>query len=639
MQSQLFYIKLLIKRISIILLLYELCRLLFLMFNYDYFSDIPFTGLLSTFIYGIRFDLSAIVYSNIIFISLHLIPHNNRGTKLYQFITKIIFYLFNGTALLFNIIDIEYFRFTDKRSTSDLFALIQLGEDFKNVAPQLLMDFGYYLMFLILILFAAEWLYRKTEKEIKLFKINYFLQTVFLIFSILLLMVIARGGTQLRPISVSSASQHVEPKLIPLVVNTPFSIIRTLGKTHLEEKKYFSENELNQIYPIEHDYQNTGTLNFLKQHNINSSTNENVIIIILEGFSKEFIGKLNNTKGYTPFLDSLISQSIVFPNAYANGKKSIEALPSILLGLPSFMEDPLITSTYQGNNINSIAGILKKTGYYSAFFHGGTNGTMGFETFIKKIEFDKYFGRTEYNNDDDFDGVWGIWDEEFLQFAATEISNFQKPFLGCIFTLSSHHPNSIPAKYSRQFEDETSQIHKSILYADFALKKFFESASKKSWFSNTLFIITADHTAITVNSSYYTRHGNYAIPMIIFNNKLNFNGESAKTVQHTDILPTILDYLNYKKKFFAFGESMFNNSSKGISFNYLNGIYQIMDQQHLLLFDGFDVTGLYDYTRDVTLKNNIMNQNNNIETHLSLKLQAVLQQYNNSLINNSLNKN
>ena len=104
----------------------------------------------------------------------------------------------------------------------------------------------------------------------------------------------------------------------------------------------------------------------------------------MECFSKEFIGFYNSGKGYTPFLDSLMKNSLVFENAYSNGLKSIEALPAISASIPGLIENPFITSNYSQNNINSIASILNKEGYNTSFFHGGVRGTMGFYSFCKK---------------------------------------------------------------------------------------------------------------------------------------------------------------------------------------------------------------------------------------------------------------
>ena len=63
---------------------------------------------------------------------------------------------------------------------------------------------------------------------------------------------------------------------------------------------------------------------------------------------------------------------------------------------------------------------------------------MGFDAFANLSGFDDYFGKTEYNNDDDYDGIWGIWDEPFLQYFAKQMNTFKQPFYTTLFTVSSH---------------------------------------------------------------------------------------------------------------------------------------------------------------------------------------------------------
>ena len=110
---------------------------------------------------------------------------------------------------------------------------------------------------------------------------------------------------------------------------------------------------------------------------------KNVVIIILESFSKEYVGYYNNGKGYTPFLDSLINYSLVMERAYANGIKSIEALPSIVSSIPTLMNNPFITSIYATNKYYSLPLLLKREGYSTSFFHGGNRGTMGFYSLVR----------------------------------------------------------------------------------------------------------------------------------------------------------------------------------------------------------------------------------------------------------------
>ncbi len=200
---------------------------------------------------------------------------------------------------------------------------------------------------------------------------------------------------------------------------------------------------------------------------------KNIVIIILESFSKEYTA-LGHRQSFTPFLDSLMKVSIVFENAWSNGTKSIEGIPAIISSMPTWMDNPFINSLYCNNNTHSLPLLLKKENYFSAFFHGGINYVLNKKVLPnKKIYISKSKNeRNEYNNDKDFDGYWGIWDEPFLQFTANKINTFKQPFFCAIFTLSSHHPFKVPEKYQNILPKGKLPIQQSIAYTDLALKKF-----------------------------------------------------------------------------------------------------------------------------------------------------------------------
>jgi phosphoglycerol transferase MdoB-like AlkP superfamily enzyme len=408
-------------------------------------------------------------------------------------------------------------------------------------------------------------------------------------------------------------------------LNTPFSILKTIEIEKIDEKRYFSDSELYYIFnPIQNPKITAYT-----------NRNSNIFIIILESFSKEYTC-LGKRKSYTPFLDSLMNESLVFDNAFANGKKSIEGIPSIIAGIPALMNEPFITSAYCSNHFDSPVRLLKKIGYTSAFFHGGTNGTMGFDAFCSAAGFDNYFGRYEYNHDKDYDGNWGIWDEEFFQYTCKKVSEMKPPFLVTLFSLSSHHPYAIPEKYKNKFKNGTHPIHKSIQYTDYALKKFFESASKENWFSNTLFIITADHTGPS-SDGYYSNHaGIFSVPILFYKPGSNLKGKDSRIVQHCDIAPTLLSYVGVSEPFFSFGNNILDSTSNRFVVNFIGDVYQFFENDYLLQFDGERIIGFYHFKNDSLLQHNLMGSNMEIKETMGKKLKAIIQVYTSCMVNNKL---
>lgn len=629
MQRGTFHILLLLKRLFILLLVYGVCRILFFLVNHSLFT-VQSDELLFIILHGFRFDISSIVYCNALFILLHFIPFSIRDSKGYQHLLKGLFYLSNIPGILLNCIDFIYFRFTLKRTTSDIFRWTGLGEDLKKLLPRFITDFWYVIPLFIFLVVLLEYLYRKTwrynmpAKEERKVKPNLILQIALTLALAGLCVLGARGGWQLRPITILSASEGISPQNVPLVLNTPFTIITTYKKSGLVELQYFPLEQAEKMFSVVHP---KDSFPFSKK---------NVVVIIMESFAAEYVGGLNNGKGYTPFLDSLMEVSDHFSNAFANGRKSIEGVPAIIAGLPTLMENPYISSVYSGNQFNSLASLLKKQGYNTSFFHGGTNGTMGFDNFSRMAGFESYFGRKEFNNDAHYDGFWGIYDESFMQYFSSQLSTFKQPFVSCFFSLSSHHPFLIPEKYKRQFRKGTLEIHQSIQYADWALRQFFKSAEKERWYNNTLFVITADHTSLTDQKQYYSAIGGCRIPLVFFEPGSSSKEKSDVVVQQIDIMPSVLHRLHYPEAYAAFGRNAFSKEQTHYAISYLNNIYQYIEKDYMMQYNGEKSISLYQYPVDTLLQRNLITKETAKAADIELRLKALIQVYNYRMIHNKL---
>ena len=564
------------------------------------------------FIAGLRFDISAIVYINIPLFILLFLPNNLRSGKNYHKLTNWIFYVVNIPFLIINNVDIEYFKFTQKRSTTDLFQLMSLGNDAKNIIPQYLKDYWPITLFSI----VQAYLLLKV-KEIPNYRFSLNLKSIskqllFLVLASGLFIISARGGLQLKPINTINAGELCGSQNTSLILNTPFCILHSLDEKPLSTYSYFKKQELENIY---------SSIHIPKSKAIDK---KNIIILIMESYSKEFVGHYNKGESYTPFLDSLMEHGIVFNNAYANGLKSIEALPAITASIPTLMDNPFITSNYGQNQFESLASLLKIEGYNTSFFHGGQRGTMGFYSFSRKAGFQEYHGMEEYNNTADFDGSWGIYDIPFMQYFASELNTKKEPFFSTFFSLSSHSPYVLPKNYKHQFKK--IEIRETIKYTDDALQKFFKSIQDKEWFKNTLFIITADHTSgVNYNKTYKNRIGRYAIPLLFFKGDGSMVGENNSIVQHIDIMPTILEEIAYTKPYFAFGKSLFSNESWAISKLYSN--YRFITNQGIIN----NKEESYPTFSDWNLK-----EISNTEIPNTKLLKAIKQDYNFRMNNNNL---
>ena len=463
----------------IIYISYGICRVAFVMENWGLFaSDFQWSSVPEMLHGAWMFDTSAILYTNILYALLMLIPLHYKETRGWQITAKWIYIIVNGVCIATNLADCVYFKYTMRRTTASIFSeFSNEGNMGSIIGVEFLRHWYLVLLFVIMILAMWKWyfggaskntLMRTSMPQNKGLLRYYIVQTLCFAIFIPLCICGMRGGatTAVRPITISNANQYVaHPQEAGIVLNTPFTLIRTIGKKVFEIPDYMSEQEMNALYSPVIIPNFSPSLNNSSSSLIPNSSKKNVVILIVESFGREYIGGYNKWldggkyKGYTPFVDSLMQHSQTFLYSYCNGRKSIDGMPSILSGIPMFVE-PFFLTPASMNNVSGIAGELKNKGYYSAFFHGAENGSMGFEAFARKTGFTDYFGRTEYNadkrfdGDKDFDGMWAIWDEPFLQFFATKMSEFKQPFVSAVFTASSHHPYKVPEEYKDIYKEE-----------------------------------------------------------------------------------------------------------------------------------------------------------------------------------------
>ncbi len=625
MKNHIKHLIFLLQCLVLALVFFGLSRLVFFGFTSDLFPQIHEDGFWWVFAHGLRFDLSAFAYFNLIFIILLLIPTRQREKKAYQKILQSLFVGFNGLILFLNLADVVNVEFTGKRMTADTFEFILQGDDLNFVAIDFIKDYWFLPLIALTMTLAMRSIYILLQKNQFFLHRSKITWSCFIssLFALGLTVLAMRGGTQLRPIKNIHASYHGQGRYVPLILNAPFSILSTLSEKGLKEVKYFKPEDIPKYFEAE------------KKFNADTAIKKNVVIIILESFSREYVGYYNKHQGYTPFLDSLTQHSTVCENAYANGKKSIEGIPAILSGIPALTDKPYILSQYGTQKTNSIASLLSKQSYDCSFYHGGNPGTMGFDAYAEMAGFHSYVDLSKYPNyENDFDGKWGIFDEPFFQFYKSELDRKKEPFFSTIFSLSSHHPYSIPDEHLGKFPKGEIPIHETIGYTDYALRRFFKEAKKSNWFENTLFVITADHTFTATHKEYQNSNGLYEIPLIFYNPSDTLNKSITKICQQTDILPSIVDELGLSAKLICYGNSIW--TEKGFAVNYLNNLYQFIENDYLLQFNGEKSLALYHTHSDPLLKNNLLLTEVNRTQTMENKLKALIQDYNYRMINNQL---
>lgn len=591
----------LFKLLGICMLFLLVHRILFLLMFYSMFNEVSFIEFFKAFLIGTLTDAITSVYFLLpMWLILLFCNIENKVTR-YAALSWFTIGFFAASIL--NLSDLGYYPITKKRMGAELLDILP---EVPALLSSYLKDYWYLLVLLIGFFATAFWIfkkqlsnYRNVEQKIG-FKILNIVLVIGLFFTIM------RGGYGIRPFMPFDIPSLVDPKLQWLASNTPFQFLHTLENKNIATETYFDENEAEKI------------IGFQKQFNSKEFKKKNILFIILESFCSERIGFLNPAiKQYTPFMDSLLSNARTYKYGVANGRMTIDALPSVLSSMPSFMEKNYCYSNYNNNNINGISTLLEKEGYNTAFFYGGVKSTFGFENFMN-INFTKnYYDQRDYDSNYENSG-WGVDDHLYLPFVASKLKTLPQPFCASLLTLSLHHPFPIPEPYKTLLDTIKDPVKKSMKYSDLSLQLFFSKIKNEPWFQNSIIAICADHTSGGFGNYENNPVNEFAIPIsFLAVGDTAFNKVQDFSISQIDMYPTVLNYLGYTKPFISLGNSALSAKNHATIQFAGNGLFHVFDFPYLLEFDNSTkkVTKLWLYDENRIAKEIIMDDSNKQKTN------------------------
>lgn len=571
--------KLLIFTISL-LALYSGIRILFLGWNFVHFREFSASEIAVCFLQGLRFDAATVVPIVFLTFLALLIP-----VRLLRFLALNVITLGHAVLIFGNFIDVELVNFMGRRFTKSSLYLASEGQTTNMLQYGFLATATFIGLAVFLVICYKN--YFKIHPLLSAGSVR--VKALLLVVMIPLVVIFGRGGLQYKPIS------FVDAKVLPhtyahhLVSNTSFTFLKSFGKSGFQKEKYFSDAEMRKYLNPE---QTT------KKNTAQDAKGYNLVVFIVESLSKEYLSPTR-----TPHLTELIKKGVYFDKSYANGRRSIEGIASILAGIPALMEEPFLNSEFATNEFMGLGQLFKKQKYQTSFFHGATNGTMRFDVFTKASGFDQYFGKNEYPDKNQDDGFWGIYDEPFLQFACEKMTEFKSPFASVVFTLSSHQPFKTPESFDKTYRAEANEppILKTISYVDFSLKNFMACAQKQTWFDKTIFLFVADHTGPAMDEASSDFEQKFEIPILFYAKKpeilqgLNPN----QYAQQIDLFPTLNDlfrlgYLNTNH----LARTLYKQGPKTIAL-YSDQTYHLVGdtektENHLKAIKQYFSEGLYD---------------------------------------------
>ena len=561
---------LLVWRIVLLYAVLMLCRTAFYLYNAAVLGPLTWAEAWPLLAGALKFDTASVVYADGVFILLSLLPLPLRERRWYRAVLFRYYVAVNAVLVVAtNLADTVYFRYTQKRFTADEIFFADNDNSLQLVGK--FMAENWYLVLLWIALTALlAWGYRRRVREESIFSRGwayYIGNTVIFAAAAGLSVAGMRGGMtrMTRPITLSNATLYTaDSGKANLILSNPFCILRTIGSAgSVKYKKHFAPEELARRFTPVHQPADSAAVNL---------AGRNVVVFIMESMSAEHSAYLcpevyadREVKGFTPFLDSLMQNGLVFKRMYANGTRSIQAMPSVLGSIPSF-RTPFVLMPQSLGESRQLPAMLADKGYATLFFCGSEHGSMGFGAYARSAGVERLVSREDYearHGTGDFDGYWGIWDEPFLQFMGEELAATPEPFFATLFTLSSHHPFVVPEQYAATLPDGYTRIHKGVAYDDQAFRRFFHRFGGEEWFRRTIFVFVADHVS-SEKFAEKTRSypGNMHIVGFIHTPDGALQGEVREVTQQLDIMPTVLGLTGNTEPYFAFGRDVLNEPQR-----------------------------------------------------------------------------
>jgi phosphoglycerol transferase MdoB-like AlkP superfamily enzyme len=519
-------------RIGILLVAFTALRAGFLVAHRHLYADASAADLAQAFVHGLRFDLSAIAYLNLPLVLLAACPPRWVEARWHRRCAAAYFVAVNSAAVLVMVFDIGFYPFAGTRLTADASVFLP---DLRAQAGQLAASYAG-LAVLGLAAVGGLWAIAPRPAVVQAPRGWRWLPAAAL--ALVATVVAARGGTQRRPINAIAAFPHGNHDLGILTLNSAFTLLQSKSGNRLQPERFFADRATVDSL--------LGTGYGAVPPGPGGRPRPNIVLLVLESFGAEYWGAPRRAHPeLTPFLDSLRGQGAFFATGFANGRFSMDALPALLMGVPRLGSHNIALGEYQANRWIGVGHRLSAAGYHTAFFHGAKKGTMYFDALAALAGIEDFYPLERFPADAQaqFDGHWGIFDEEALQFAVQRVGEFREPWFSVMFTISTHNPYVVPARYRDSLPRGSLPIHQNVAYTDLALRRFFEVARRQPWYGHTLFIVTGDHTAPMRTPRYDTPVGRFLVPMLLFEPGGRLPPlDTARVVQHVDVFRTVLDW-------------------------------------------------------------------------------------------------
>jgi phosphoglycerol transferase MdoB-like AlkP superfamily enzyme len=285
----------------------------------------------------------------------------------------------------------------------------------------------------------------------------------------------------------------------------------------------------------------------------------NVMLIMVESLSAEYMGIFGDKRGLTPNLDDLANRSLFFNNFYATGTRTVRGMEAVVLSVPPTPGRSIVKRP-DCHNMFSSGFLFRDKGYENKFIYAGHGYFDNMNDFFSHNGFIT-IDRTNMNhNEISFSNVWGVCDEDLFNRVLKESDkSYQnnRPFFNYVMTTSNHRPYTYPDG-KIEIPSHTGRSG-GVKYTDYAINNFIQSASSKPWFKNTIFVIVADHNGGSAGETSLPTW-RYKIPLIIYGPHIIEPAVISKLSSQIDLIPTIFSIMNWSYDSQFYGEDILDEN-------------------------------------------------------------------------------
>lgn len=550
-------LRILVRALLFWMLFFACHRLVFILLNYNLFQN-HVMDFAAVFYHGLRLDFSATAYCVSISWLVMLLYFFWRKEWLLTFFQalNVVIIIVATFICLANSILYTYWRQPIGKRAFDFLA----DRNFIFASLSGMQILGGTLLFIIA-LFSALKFWRLLNRNFKVPERKFFLKSSFTILSVFILFYLLRGGLQTIPVNESAAYFSDEIQLNHAAINPCWYGVHNIIQSNALQENPFAyyepaqaSSEFNELF---FQKSNAGFGLF-------KIARPNIVLLLLESMTADVVGALGASVSYTPFLDSLSHESLVYTDCYASGFRTDQALVSVFSGFPATPFHSVIRYDTKLDKLPSLAVSLNNEGYHTSFYYGGDVTFSNMKSYLTHMQFQKIYTQSDVNAP--MVNKWGAQDEYTLNYLLNNLNNEAPPFFASLLTISLHEPFDVPYGRPDTLKNSDEKFCNAARYTDKCLHDFFREAAHEPWYANTLFILVADHGHDSPLNRNYFDNNTHRIPLIIFGPAMNDSlcgVRVDKTVAQHDLAYSLIWQLSKKDSAYTFSNNICDTIQDG----------------------------------------------------------------------------